>query len=111
MSMIFPPDYPEILTELALLFYQRLLLLGVQPETRAADLAYALVEEVRGAWGCRSVYVPRGAACFRLQLDAVLWREFTGRNQAELARRHGVSRGRVYDGLNRERARRESECG
>lgn len=105
MPLTFPPDYPETLADLVTLFHQRLL--SALPESRAVDLAHALVEDVRGAWGGTRVYIPRGDAYFRHQRDAALWREFSGSNQVALARRYGLSLTRVYDGLARERARRQ----
>lgn len=107
MSLIFPPEYPEVLADLADLIHCRLR--DLLPPTVAADLAHGLVEDVRLKWGGGLIYIPQGARFERQQRDAAIWREFNGRNHADLARRHGLTLSCVYDILARERARRQAE--
>lgn len=107
LPLTFPPEYPEVLADLATLIHQRLA--DLLPPVVAADLARELAEDVRLKWGGGLIYIPQGARFERQQRDAAIWREFNGRNHADLARRHGLTLSCVYDVLARERARRQSE--
>ena len=101
----FPPEYPKVLADLATLLHRRL---GDRlPPGDAAELARAMAEDVRRAWGGSLLYVPRGDAYDRRQRDAQIWREFNGRNHAALAQRYGLSVPCIYDSLAREHARRQ----
>ena len=105
MSLTFPPEYPEILADLATLIHQRLR--DQLPPDVAADLARDLAEDIRLKWGGGLIYIPQGARYDRHQRDAAIWREFNGRNHADLARRHRLTVACVYDILARERDRRQ----
>lgn len=107
MTLEFPPEYPEILADLANLIQARLS--DQLPEERAADLARELAEDVRLKWGGGLIYIPQGARYERHQRDADIWRGFNGRNHAELARRHNLTLSCVYDILARERLRRQGD--
>lgn len=104
--LTFPPEYPEVLADLATLIYRRLC--DLLPTAVAADLARELAEAVRLEWGGGMIYIPQGARFERQQRDATIWREFNGRNHAELARRHGLTLSCVYDILARSRSHRPS---
>lgn len=105
--LTFPPEYPEVLGDLAALAHQRLT--AWLPPDLAAALALELAEDVRLKWGGGLIYIPQGARFERQQRDAAIWREFNGRNHATLAHRHGLTLSCVYDIVARERARRQSE--
>lgn len=105
--LTFPPEYPEILADLATLIHQRLH--ALLPAAVAAALARELAEDVRLKWGGGLIYIPQGARYERQQRDAAIWREFNGRNHAELARHHGLTLSCVYNIIARERALRQSE--
>lgn len=107
LPLTFPPEYPEVLADLATLIHQRLG--DLLPPAIAADLARELAEDVRLKWGGGLIYIPQGARFERQQRDAAIWREFNGRNHADLARRHGLTLSCVYDILVRERARRQTD--
>jgi Mor family transcriptional regulator len=107
MPLEFPPEYPEILVDLALLIHQRLA--AVLLPDRAAELARELAEDVRHKWGGGLIYIPQGARYNRQRRDATIWREFNGRNHAELAHRHNLTLSCVYDIIARERAFRQGD--
>lgn len=102
--MDFPPHYPEVLAELAELIFARL---KDRRVAEAEDIARILAEDVRRRWGGGLIYIPKGDRHLRDRRDAEIWREFNGRNHAELARRHGLGVAAIYDILERERARRQ----
>lgn len=103
----FPPEYPEILIDLAQLICQRLA--DLLPPVVAEDLTRELVEDIRLKWGGGLIYIPRGSRYERKQRDAKIWREFNGRNHAQLASRYGLTLSCVYDILARERLLRQGE--
>lgn len=100
-----PAGYPEILADLADLFHRRLTDRLDPPA--AADLALDLAEAIRLKWGGGLIYIPKGDAYERRGRDATIWREFDGRNHADLARRFNLTLSCVYDILARERKRRQ----
>lgn len=107
MPLTFPPEYPEVLADLATLVHQRLA--DLLPPRVAADLARELAEDIRLKWGGGLIYIPQGARYERQQRDDAIWREFNGRNHAELARHYGLTLSCVYDILARARARRQGD--
>ena len=56
-------------------------------------------------WRGQSIYIPRGVSLLAYQRDLQIWREFNGRNYAELARRHGLTEMRVRQIVAEQRAR------
>lgn len=104
--MQFPAHYPEILADLATLFYTRL---AEQRVPEAEALARALAEDMRLKWGGGLIYIPKGDRHLRDRRDADIWRQFNGRNHAELARRHGLGIAAIYNILDRERERRQHD--
>lgn len=103
--LTFPPEYPEILADLATLIHGRLVL--ALPPATAADLARELADDVRMKWGGGLIYIPKGDRYERHQRDAAIWREFNSRNHSELARRYGLGVAHVYKIIARERAHRQ----
>lgn len=106
-TLEFSSEYPEILADLAALIYTRIskqLPVGV-----SAALARDLAEDVRLKWGGGLIYIPQGARYERHRRDAAIWREFNGRNHAELAHRYNLTLSCVYDIVARERACRQDE--
>ncbi|MFO1421200.1 MAG: Mor transcription activator family protein [Candidatus Competibacteraceae bacterium] len=103
----FPEKYPEILSDLAGLVHRRLIEQGIGADL-ATKTALDLAEDVRLKWGGGLIYIPKGDGFARGCRDAEIWREFNGRNHAELARKHGLTLSCVYDIIARERNRRQA---
>ena len=57
-------------------------------------------------WGGSSVYIPKNLASRFRKRAARLYREFTGHNVEELARKYGLTQQRVYAIIKAERSRR-----
>ncbi len=104
--MNLPDQYPEILADLAGLALARAR--EYLAPDRAEALALALAEDVRLKYGGGLIYVPKGDAYERHHRNAAIWREFNGRNHAELARRHGLTLSMIYDIVAAERAKRQA---
>ena len=100
-----PERYPETLADLAVLLHERLA--RVLDPARAAVVALDLAEDVRAKWGGGAIYIPRGDGFERSRRDAAVWREFNGRNHADLARHHGCTVKTIYEIVDRERERRQ----
>ena len=105
--MNIPDQYPEILIDLARLVFARAQ--EYLPAPSAEALALALAEDLRLKFGGGLIYIPKGEAYERHIRNAAIWREFNGRNHAELARKYGLALAVIYDILDRERARRQSD--
>lgn len=97
---LFDEAYPERLREIATCLFLELLdaeglvqLLGVP---RLAQLALDQTERLSFDLGGESFYMHRGTR-YRLSLrDREIVAEFNGRNQHQLARKHGLSVMRIY---------------
>lgn len=103
--MHLPEQYPEILADLAGLALARAK--EYLPADQAETLAFRLAEDVRHKYAGLLIYVPKGDAYERARRNSAIWREFNGRNHAELARKHGVGISVIYDIVAAERARRQ----
>ena len=71
------------------------------PAAQADDLALNIAEGIRIQFGGGLIYINQGKKFLRAQRDAAIWREFTGHNHLNLARRYGLSVAHVYDILAR----------
>lgn len=103
--MHLPDQYPEILADLAGLALARAR--DYLPDDIAENLAFRLAEDVRLKYAGLLVYIPKGDAYERRLRNAAIWREFNGRNHADLARKHGVGLSAIYDVIAAERAKRQ----
>lgn len=103
--MNIPDQYPEILADLAGLAVARAR--EYLPPEAAETLALALAEDVRLKFGGCLLYVPKGDAYERHHRNAAIWREFNGRNHADIARKHGLTLSVIYDIVAAERAKRQ----
>lgn len=76
-------------------------------------LALAVTESIASHWGGQIVYVAKGARMRLSKRDLDIWRDFTGRNHAELAEKYDVSVQWIYAILKRVRDEiaRESQPG
>lgn len=90
-----PDGYPEVLGELLTTLHHELRAAGLDI-TSANDIAWRATERIRDAWGGQIVYVPQGAAFNTRQRYEDIWRDFTGKNVPELARRYNLSEQAVY---------------
>ena len=104
--MHLPDQYPEILADLAGLALARAR--EYLPDELAAALAFRLAEDVRHKYAGLLIYVPKGDAYERSRRNSAIWREFNGRNHAQLARKHGVGLSVIYEVVAAERARRQA---
>ncbi|MER2529209.1 MAG: Mor transcription activator family protein [Candidatus Competibacter denitrificans] len=104
---LLPPDtYPGILTDLIALVGARAR--AYLPPDAADALACELTEDVRLKFGGALIYVPKGCANDRTDRNAAIWRDFNGRNHAQLARKYGLTLRRIYNILAAERATRQT---
>lgn len=103
--MNLPDQYPEVLADLAGLVLARVQ--AYLPADQAEALAFALAEDVRLKYAGLLLYIPKGDAYERYHRNAAIWREFNGRNHAQLARKYQVGLSVIYDIVAAERARHQ----
>jgi len=77
--------------------------LGIDPE-RAAHGGYLIMRRIAEAVGGAGVYIPTADSIERHERDEAIWREFSGDNVNELARRYGVTTIHLYRLIKRMRA-------
>ena len=70
-----------------------------------AQLAMEQLQYLSGHMGGGGFYLAKGVAAMLAARDELIWREFNGRNYAELARRHGLTEMRVRQIVAEQRAR------
>ncbi len=75
---------------------------GLLPEF-ANEFAARLTRFLRIRLGTQNIYIP---APGRLERDEAIYREFDGTNAPAVMRRHGVSRSRLYQVVEEQRAAR-----
>lgn len=76
----------------------------------ALKLAHSLILEIASYLGGRQIYLPRGAHLkARLRGDQI-FREFSGANKSELARRYGLTEVRIQQIIQEHRALRRQEA-
>ncbi|MBL3600658.1 MAG: DNA-binding protein [gamma proteobacterium endosymbiont of Lamellibrachia anaximandri] len=66
---------------------------------KATQVARELVDVMRLAWGGQLIYFPKGDSLETAERDLNLWADFTGDNQAELAKKYKLSIQQVYKKL------------
>jgi Mor family transcriptional regulator len=71
-------------------------------ETLAARVGYETAEMVRKSYGGGQIYIPMD----RARRNAEIYREFTGDNHFELARKYRMTLNSIYKILRSEKARR-----
>jgi len=69
--------------------------LGIDPE-RAAHGGYLIMRRIADAVGGAGVYIPTADSIERHERDEAIWREFTGDNVQDLARKYGVTTIHLY---------------
>ena len=70
-----------------------------------ARVATAQLQHLAAEKGGKAIYLAKGVAAMLAARDELIWREFNGRNYAELARRHGLTEMRVRQIVAEQRAR------
>jgi Mor family transcriptional regulator len=66
-------------------------------ETERADHAgYLIMRRIAEAVGGAGVYIPTIDSIERHERDEAIWREFTGHNHLELARKYGITTIHIY---------------
>lgn len=104
---------PDTLPEGARLVHEAVLMsmkevLGL--ETDAADqAAYDVLRRVLETCGGEYFYVPKDIRLAAHGRDIEVWREFTGHNQRELARKFGVTVQYIYQIIARQREKEKKE--
>lgn len=103
-----PEGYHEHLADIGNIVAAGLARLGLTAEQIRVN-AFAITETIRRE--CGGVYLPRGTRFDLSQHEEQIYREFNGKNYAQLAKKHGHSevhiRKLVGRGLERDRARRQ----
>lgn len=102
-----PAHYPEILIDLAQLIEARIQ--SYMDAAVAEQLVLDIAEDIRLKFGGGLIYIPKGSDFERRRRDGAIWRDFNGRNHAELAHKHGLGVAAVYDIIARERLRRQRD--
>lgn len=95
--------YPEILADLAEIILLRLE--NTLPASKADDAAVAIIEDIRLRYGGCLIYIPKCDSYQRNRRNSKIIRDFNGRNQVDLARRHGLSLSTIYDIIASERGK------
>ncbi|EMW4579022.1 transcriptional regulator [Escherichia coli] len=90
--------FPSLLAELNALLRQELIRLGVNP-AHSLELVVAICNHIGGI----QVYVPKGKILENLIRDMRIWRDFDGKNVAELVQRYKVTYKTVYKAIKRMR--------
>ena len=101
-----PQHYPQILADIAQLLRSQLN--EHLPNTLADTLAMAQTELLSRTYSGSQVYFPKQEVLKRHQRNQALYREFTGNNHADLARRYHLTVTRVYEIVERTRKARSS---
>ncbi|MFZ1828293.1 MAG: Mor transcription activator family protein [Candidatus Competibacteraceae bacterium] len=99
-----PQHYPQILADIAQLL--RSLLNEHLPNALADTMAISQVELLSRTYSGCQVYFPKQKALKRHQRDEALYREFTGNNHTDLARRYCLTVSHVYEIVKRVRKAR-----
>lgn len=75
-------------------------------QKRAAMFGNEVANRMADDWGGQQVYIPRNAAGQRQGRNAQIFREFTGDNVPDLAKKYGLTIQAVYRIIKAERALR-----
>jgi len=106
---------PETLPEGARLVHEAIQtslreVLGLQADA-ADQVAYDVLRQVLETCGGEYFYVPKGIRLEAHSRDVVIWREFTGHNQRDLARKFNLTLQYIYRiiALQREKERKDRQ--
>lgn len=99
-----PPSEHLLETLVAIVGEEAVRVLGVEPDV-AGLLGDEVATRFSAEFGGGMLYLPKGRVFHTSRLYRQIWEAFTGNNQAELARRFGVSLQHVYRVVARERER------
>lgn len=104
--MNFPDDYPEQLSGLAGVLYERLRKRDI-PD--AEEIAREQTEDLRAALGGGLLYIPKGTRYANRLRDEEIWYDHTckGVTPLQLSQRYDLSIVRIYEILVAERAKRQ----
>lgn len=90
-----PKPGTELLTDLAERISTHLI--GQQiPEEIALKIGSEISIEMAAYWGGQLIYFPKGKFVLLSKRDRLIYAEFTGHNQKELARKFDVSEQHIY---------------
>ncbi|MCM2494578.1 Mor transcription activator family protein [Burkholderia glumae] len=87
---------PELLVDLSVQIAQALVELASIDTDQAEQIGREIADRMAGHWGGQNIYFPMGVSYRLSQRDRQIFEEFRGDNQAELARKFGVSLQWVY---------------
>jgi Mor family transcriptional regulator len=90
-----PKPGTELLTDLAERITTHLITQHV-PEDGARQIGDEIAVEMAAYWGGQLIYFPKGKFVILSKRDRLIFCEFTGRNQKELARKFDVSEQHIY---------------
>ena len=104
---------PETLPEGAVILHESIAaglaeVLGLAPDA-ADQAAYDVLRRVLETCGGEYFYVPKDIRLAAHGRDIEVWREFTGHNQRELARKFGVTVQYIYQIIARQREKEKKE--
>jgi len=57
----------------------------------AERVAWEISDRMSFVWGGQNIYIPKGVSYRATQRDKQIYAEFTGKNQADLAMKYGIS--------------------
>lgn len=66
------------------------------PEERALEIGDEIALQMAGYWGGQLIYFPKGKYVLLSRRDRLIYAEFTGNNQKDLARKFDVSEQHIY---------------
>jgi len=95
---------PEFLSEIADAAARTLRDVAGMEGEQADYLGYHVMRAIAEQVGGAQVYIPKADSIERCARDVAIWREFSGDNRRELARRYGVTEIHIYRIVKRMRA-------
>ncbi|MBB5017406.1 Mor family transcriptional regulator [Chitinivorax tropicus] len=96
MKETFRSKGPELLTDLAQHVAASLVELAKLDKDRSEQVGRVIADRMANHWGGQNIYFPMGLTQRTSDRDDQIYREFTGSNHAELARKYGVSLQWIY---------------
>jgi len=64
--------------------------LGVDPKL-AEQIGWEISDRMSFVWGGQNIYIPKGVSYRASQRDREIYKEFNGKNQADLAMKYSIS--------------------
>lgn len=98
LSTVISSDYPEILREMVETIFDALKTFPEfqqENETRCAQLAFEITEQLRRQFSGSQFYFPKGNSYVVNMRAQEIYDDFTGNNHAELVRKYGLSEVRI----------------